>query len=275
MENAEKIASTSSTPPTHTHTDVILIVSTSSHLGLGCEVPSSRSREEAFASFCSPLVLEVVGLVLLKKYIRYKPKYEQEKHNEDFGNSSITTRNGTSTHSYCTMIHTSFLLSAPCLFFLRILFAPFVFFVLPLWGLFPGRHLHYPKIKGGPALDGYNEGSNESKRSREDKSRHNINNKPLQEMDGVCIKVCWLSSNIPNTSNKETNTQRICNWIKTIQKNKSLPLLHLQNNQMPNDVFSLFQPLPTWGLAVKFLHRGLGKKPLHLSALHLSWRLWD
>ena len=67
--------------------DVILIVSTSSHLGLGCDVPSSRSREEAFASFCSPLVLEVVGLVLLKKYIRYKPKYEQEKHNEDFGNS--------------------------------------------------------------------------------------------------------------------------------------------------------------------------------------------
>ena len=87
---------TSSTPPTHTHTNVILIVSTSSHLGLGCEVPSSRSREEAFASFCSPLVLEVVGLVLLKKYRRYKPKYEQEKHNEDFGNSSITTRNGTS-----------------------------------------------------------------------------------------------------------------------------------------------------------------------------------
>ena len=71
----------------NTHTNVIRIVSTSSHLGLGCDVPSSRSREEAFASFCSPLVLEVVGLVLLKKYIRYKPKYEQEKHNEDFGNS--------------------------------------------------------------------------------------------------------------------------------------------------------------------------------------------
>ena len=120
-----------------------------SHLGLGCEVPSSRSREEAFASFCSPLVLEVVGLVLLKKYIRYKPKYEQEKHNEDVGNSSITTCNGNSTHSYCTMIHTSFLLSAPCLFLLWILFAPFVFFVLPLGGLFPSRHLHYPMTRGG------------------------------------------------------------------------------------------------------------------------------
>ena len=77
-----------STPPKHPNAKwCLLVVSTSSHLGLGCEVPSSRSREEAFASFCSPLVLDVVGLVLLKKYIRYKPKYEQEKHNEDFGNS--------------------------------------------------------------------------------------------------------------------------------------------------------------------------------------------
>ena len=74
-----------------------------SDLGLGCEVPSSRSREEAFASFCSPLVLEVVGLVLLKSTAVTSQSSMNNKSNilSNFGKKhSLTTTPQWKLHSF-------------------------------------------------------------------------------------------------------------------------------------------------------------------------------
>ena len=209
--------------------------------------------------------------MLLKKYSRNKPKYE--KNNiiimSDFGNSPNHNPQW-NFHSYCD----SYFILALCSLSFPFLhpFYPLRLLCTSTLKTFPFQAFALPNRGGG--RNGYKRGPRElEKASRDINNKHN---QPWKEMEGACIKVCWQSPNKLNTSNQNTNTHT--EYIidsKTINsETNGVYLFYTPKTtrcQMSSDCFNLIR---TWGLAVKFLHRGLGKKPLHLSALHLSWTLW-